>query len=55
MHTRQYPDIKMWNSILESMAENIKNEFIVEVEQIEEKVFIKEETKLEVNAEIKGI
>ena len=37
------------------MAENIKNEFIVEVEQIEEKVFINEEIKLEVNAEIKGI
>ena len=33
------------------MAENIEKEFIVEVEQIEEKVFIKEEIKLE----IKGI
>ena len=36
---------------LERMAENIEKEFIVEVEQIEEKVFIKEEIKLE----IKGI
>ena len=35
------------------MAENIKNEFNVEVEQIEKKVFIKEEIKLEINAEIK--
>ena len=35
------------------MAENITNEFNVEVEQIEEKVFIKEEIKLEINAEIK--
>ena len=36
---------------LERMAEKIEKEFIVEVEQIEEKVFIKEEIKLE----IKGI
>ena len=35
------------------MAENITNEFNVEVEQIEKKVFIKEEIKLEINAEIK--